>query len=357
MPPSSETRNYDALLSTTMANIRPVLEDEISTSNIFLFALMRMNGGAGYVSVSSPGERAEAALMYSLTPARVYSGYDQLDTTPQDGMTKAFWDWREISAPISISRKEERQNAGEARIINLLAGKTKQSLLGLQDKFGRALMQGNGPNTATAITTAYTEPTTGAQFVDPLPLVIADNTSAALTIGNIAQATYAWWRNQQADATDTNYASFLNDLRALNRLCGHGPGGTPDLHVCDDNVMNLYEAALAAQHRNPSYQRADIPFDSVGFKGNPVVSDEFVPDASNGTITSIPVAASGSWYMINTKFFQLQYDAQTNFTTTPFTKPENQTARTAHILWMGALTCSNRRKQGLLANIDTTLTS
>ena len=132
--PSSETRNYDALLSTTMANIRPMLEDEISTSNALLFALMRRQSG-GYVGESSLGERMEMPLMYEMGTADVYSGYDQLDVTPMDGITKAFYSWRQIAVPIAISRIEERQNSGQHQMINLLKGKTKQALLGIQDLY------------------------------------------------------------------------------------------------------------------------------------------------------------------------------------------------------------------------------
>ena len=356
MPPSTETREYDALLSTTLANIRPVLEDEISTSNALLFFLMRRQSG-GYMSVASPGERAEVPLMYELTGADFYSGYDQLDVTPMDGMTKAFFDWREISVPISISRKEERQNSGEARIINLLKGKTRQSLLGIQDLFGKALLQGNGPNTATAITTPYTSPSNGALGFDPVPKLIANDPTGSLVVGNIDQATYEWWRNQDVQSSATTFAGFLKEARNMNNRCAKGPGGAPNFHVVDQNVFELYETALAAAHRNPSYNVADIPFDNIAFKKQPMVWDEFVPDADNGTIASIPVASSGTWYMMNTRFIGIQYDAESNFITTPFVRPENQTARTAHILWMGTTTVSNRRKQGVLSSIDTTIES
>jgi hypothetical protein len=59
--------------------------------------------------------------------------------------------------------------------------------------------------------------------------------------------------------------------------------------------------------------------------------------------------------MLNTKFWGVRVDKETNFAPTPFIKPENQDAKTAHILWLGALGVSNRRKQGVGGKIDETI--
>ena len=56
--------------------------------------------------------------------------------------------------------------------------------------------------------------------------------------------------------------------------------------------------------------------------------------------------------MLNTKFWGIRVDAETNFATTPFLKPIDQDAKTAHILWLGrARRVSNRRKQGVAGGI------
>jgi len=59
--------------------------------------------------------------------------------------------------------------------------------------------------------------------------------------------------------------------------------------------------------------------------------------------------------MLNTKFWGVRVDKETNFAPTPFIKPENQDAKTAHILWLGAIGLSNRRKQGIMGKIDETI--
>jgi hypothetical protein len=61
--------------------------------------------------------------------------------------------------------------------------------------------------------------------------------------------------------------------------------------------------------------------------------------------------------MLNSKFYVVKYDNQTNFMTTPFVKPENQDAKTAQIQWYGTAGVTNRRKHGVVDDIDTTVTS
>jgi len=324
MPPSSLTLNYDAILSTTMFNLSQakVLEDEISTSNAFLFWLMRQSKGA-YSGVSSLGDRMQVNLMYQMGTADVYSGYDQLDVTPMDGITAAFFDWRQMAVPITISGIEEAKNSGEEQIVDLLKAKTKQALLGIQDLFGKALLQGNGPNSATAITTAYTSTGNGAVFLDPLPLLVKYDPTSSTSIGNINQATYTWWANKTKNSTSSTYSGFRKELRNLFNTCSRGPGGKPDIHLTDQSSFELYVAALEAMHQNPSYTKAELPFESVnGPGGAPVMYDEFVPDVQGGSTTQS--TSSGTWWMLNTKFFSLKYHKSTNFKTTPFQKPENR---------------------------------
>lgn len=351
MPPSSLSLQYDALLSSTLFNYRRTLEDNISKTNALFHQLMRIDP-AGYQTQSEIGERMMMPLMYELGTADSYSGYDVLDVTPMDGITATFWDWRQASVPIAISSLEEKKNAGEARILNLLEAKTTQAEMGIQEFFNTRLLIGAG---GASITSPYTSPANGSSFIDPLPLLVKFTPATSTVIGNINQSTHAWWRNHTATSTAATFAAFLTELRKLRLKCNRGPGGKPNLHLVDEDTYTVYEQALASKHQNPSYQKADIPFENIAFYGSPVVSDEKVPNVEGDTETQSTTA--GSWFMLNTKFVSIKVHAGTNFSPTPFQKPENQDAKVAHILWLGAIGISNRRKQGVMGGIDTTLAS
>ena len=351
MPPSSLTLQYDALLSSTLFNYRRTLEDNISKTNALFHQLMRIDP-AGYQTVSEIGDRMMMPLMYELGTADSYSGYDQLDVSPMDGITASFWEWRQASVPIAISALEEKKNRGEARILNLLEAKTQQAEMGIQEFFNTRLLIGAGGST---ITTPYVSAMNGSSFIDPLPLLVKFDPTSSTVVGNINQNTHAWWRNQYHASTGATFAAFLTELRKLRLKANRGPGGKPNLHLVDEDTYSLYEQALAAKHQNPSYQKADIPFENIAFYGSAVVSDEKVPNVEAGTEAQSTTA--GSWFMLNTKFVSIKVDSATNFAPTPFQKPENQDAKVAHILWLGAIGISNRRKQAVMGGIDTTLST
>jgi hypothetical protein len=349
MAPSSLTLQYDSILSTTLFNYKRTVEDNISKINALMYQLMKLDP-AGYQKEQVNGDRMMMPLMYEIGQADSYSGYDVLDVTPMDGMTACFWDWAQASVPIAISGKEEKLNRGEAQITNLLKAKTMQAEMGIQAFFNYRILCGAG---GTSITTTYTSPANGSSFVDPLPKVIAYAPTGSVAIGNINQYTHSWWRNQTSTQSATTFAGFLKELKKLRMKCGRGPGGYPNLHLVDEDTYSLYDQALAAKHQNTSYVKADIPFENIAFYGKPVTADEVTPDVATGSETQSET--SGSWFMINSKFFGFKVDSETDFAPTPFVKPENQDAKVSHILWFGGFGCSNRRKQGVMGSIDTTI--
>ena len=306
MPAGSLTLQYNDVLSTSLFNWSKTLQDQISKTNAVLYKLMERENG--YVRVSDIGDRMAQPLMYELGTAYPYSAYDVLDTMPVDGVSTAFYDWRQMSTPITIDGLSERKNAGEAKLLDLLGVKTKQANLTIRQSVNKGFLQGNG---GSSITTAFSNPLTGSAFIDPLPLLVKYDPTTATTVGNFLQSTNAWWQNQTANSTSSTFAGFRKELRHLRNLCGQGPGGMPDLHLCDQATFEMYEAALASFHQNPSYTTADIPFKNTLFDGYSLVWDEFIPDVQGGSATQS--TSSGTWYMLNLEFFQIKVDETRNF--------------------------------------------
>lgn len=349
--------SYDALLSTTLFKYNKQLTDNIGQAFIVYYLLQKRGG---WRTVSDIGERAAFPLLYELGQADSYDAYDQLDTTPMDGITTVFFDWRQASVPISISGKEELQNKGKERIINLLESKIEQGEMGIKEFWSKAFLQGEAMNDTTSITSARVSPSNGSSFVDPLPLLVKKDPTTSTTIGSLNQTStnrdgVAFWANQAKDFTSlTTYAGFRQGLRNLYNTCSKGQGGTPDLHLTDQTTMELYEQALEALHQNPSYTKADLPFDVAQFRGKPVGWDENMVDVATPATNN---DTYGSWFMLNMKFLEVQVQSERNFANTPFVRPENQDARTSQVLWMGACGVKNRKKQGVGHSIARTLTA
>lgn len=254
-----------------------------------------------------------------------------------------------------ISGMEQAKNSGEEAVMNLLEEKKDQVMDGAKEFFAKAVIQGQGIVDGSSLQQPYTSAANGSLFVVPMFQFIAKDPTTAVSVSNIDQSKYAWWRNKVLQSTAASYADFEKEIDKLHMDCSKGSGGVPDLCLCDENVFRLYVAALRSFHRNPSYQVADLPFENVSLKGKPLVWDEFMPDVDGGSTTLDP--ASGTLVMINTDTFQVQAHSSTNFRPTEFRQPTNQDAIVSHVMWKGALVCSARRKNGVMFKIATTISS
>lgn len=68
-----------------------------------------------------------------------YSSYDVLNTQAQEGFTLAQFHWRNVAGSISVSGDEERKNAGEGQLKNLVKAKTQQALMSIKDDINAQL--------------------------------------------------------------------------------------------------------------------------------------------------------------------------------------------------------------------------
>lgn len=314
--------NLGVLLSTTLKNYQPTLVDNIHKSNAVFFMLKEK----GAWKELDGGERIVQPLMYGKnTTAGSYSGYDNLDTTPQTGIDAAEFNWKQYSVSITISGEEERKNAGsKTKIIDLLEARTNQAEMSLKEQLGTGLFSdgtGNGSKDLTGLEA----------------MVLASG-----TYGGINSATYTWW---QAVVTSVSGALTLAVMRTKFNDVTLGGKDTPDLIVTTQGRYESYEALLTSFNSVVSIQTqsegekklGDAGFQALGFKGKPVVWDELCP--------------SNTMYFLNTRHMKMVVHKDANFKTTPFVKPENQDAKVAQVLFMGNLTCDRRKSFGKLTNV------
>lgn len=358
--PSQHTINYDSLLSTTLMAYRPTLVDNIFKSNSFLAAVKQYGG----IEYQNGGERIQIPLMYEENDTfKSYSGYSTLTVKPQDGLTSAFFPWCEIGGTITISRREERQNSGESALMNLLKAKINQAEMSIKAAVNKQILQGT-------VDTATFVPGNSALDMYPLGYFLpkdctADPVSGG-NVGNISRASYSWWRPNTATfgasagtgdkfgLTVTTWKGLKVALYRMYNYCTRGADGSaPNLGVTNQEVYESYENALDDQKQYRDESLVSMGFDTIKLKGMSLVWDELVPDIYSGTTAQ----TTGTCFFLNTKFWKLVIDSQTDFVTTPFVEPENQTAKTAKVLFMGNTTISNPRKIGVADRISLSIVS
>jgi hypothetical protein len=300
----------DSLLSTTASWwMQNKLEDQIFNQTPFVAELykkaIKADGGA---SILVP-------LMYEAnSTATWYSGYDNLNTLPQDGMTTAQAKWKNLATSISISGEEERMNSGKAKLINLLEGKTTQAELSLQSELTSALF-------ATSAAT---------KKIKPLP-VMMDATS---TVQDINSTSSSFWQ-AQVNASSTSFATGgLAAMRTMwTAIAKVAPNTVPDIIVTTDTVYNYYEGSLTPMTRYTSSDKTgNGSFENLMFKTAKVFYDAG--------------CNSGYMYMFPSDNLKLVINSNADYKKTEFVKPSNQDAKVAQIIIMLELVTNARRKLG-----------
>lgn len=346
--PAAKTVNFDALFAQTLQNYHATLADNISTSNSFFLKLKQ----SGAWESDDGGTHIEMPLMYELGSTDTFDGYDTLDTQPIDGVTACLYEWASMATPITISGKEKRRNYSKHKLVDMMKTKITQAEMGMQESWSKFFFQGQGVNSGS-ILSPYVSPINGSSAFLPVSRLIHPTPSSSVVIGSINQNTYSWWRNQSVSASGiTLYSELLQKIETLINNCSKGPGGAPDLAICDQTTFEMLKFAIYQRTRHTAQEDANWPFENVIFRRTMFVWDEFIGDPVND---SIGTSTAGTIYLINTKFMKVKYHPLANFTHTPMQKPVNQDASIGHILWEGAICTNNRRKHGILHTIPRTL--
>jgi hypothetical protein len=309
----------DTELSATLHNRRADVVDNIFQGTPFLMAMSTFGG----VKTIDGGYECTIPLRMSKNSAvGSFADYDILDTTPQDVLTSARYQWAGEYATISISWMEERRNQGRGRLLNLLNQKIDDAGATIRDSINIKLLQAQ-PAAGSIDVNSITE------IIDEAPSADCNRTTAQGSIGN----SNTWWRNQATDGgafTVADMNAIVNDISDGSEF--------PNFIISYSTPFEYYENSQVGQIRYGDTRVADAGFQNLLYKNIPFLWD---PNVAN----------TDEIYFINTKYFYLGTMAGGDFITTDFIEPDNQAAKVAKILWMGQLMSDNRRRLGTLHGI------
>lgn len=307
--------DFNSLLSTTLQNYQPTLVDNIFKDLVLLNHLNER----GRVRVEEGGTQIVEPLMYAVNDTvSTYSGYDAIDLTPQEGISAAEYDWKQMAASIAISGIEEAKNRGTEAIIKLLNAKIMQAEMSLKSTLNEQL---------------YGSASAGTDFNGLGNIVATQNN----TVGGIDANTNSWWNPTQATTMAATLA--LHNMADVYNRASKG-SDVPDLIVTNTSLFEKYESLLTNNVRYQDVAKANAGFQNLMFKQTPVVFDlELAVDSSDAPM-----------YFLNTKYLKLTGLNGYWFTTTDFMNGTvaGVDARYALVLAYGQLTCSNRQRQGYL---------
>lgn len=306
--------NLGQLASTTLQKYQPKLVDNVYKKHVILNHL-KANGGT---VMYSGGRQLVAPLMYgSNSTVQTFDGTDTLDTTYQEGIDAATYDWKFYNVAVSFTLVDKIKNKGKEQVLSLLKAKIKQAELALSERINSDLIDGTD--------------TKGFQSF----LTMSDATS---TIGSISGTTYSWWRgNVDSDAVTVSFS----DMRAVKNSCQNGNGGSKvSLIVTTQAIYQKLFALLTATYQfNPTMaatkegkRLAEASFEMLEFEGIPVVYDEDMP--------------TGAMFFMNKDNYKLGILEDANFSVVDKSQPYDQHVSIQHITFGGAAYTDRRSSLG-----------
>lgn len=319
------TINIGEIAASTLRNRENEIADNITEHNALLDRLKEKGGWKetrGGRTIFEPLIHDTNLRDTSGNPTgnfKWYEGYESFDVTPLDTIDGAEFDWKQAGTFVTFSGLEGIKNRGKAEALDLMETRIKAALADMKNAVAEAL---------------YSDGTNSKEF-GGLQFLVADDPTAAGTVGGINQATAAnaWWRNYTSGSqtlSSSNIQTYMNTCY-LQTIRGKD---AVDLILADDTMYNYYWESLQDKQRFTSSKMAEAGYLALGFQGADVVFDNQCP--------------SKRMYFLNTDYIKFRYSAGRKFTVGKERQIQNADYVLIPIWLAGNLTICNRARQGVI---------
>lgn len=322
MPSPNST--FTELVTSTFRKVRTSVADNVSNRNALL-KYMKKRGNYrredGGLTIACPLEYAENGTYQR------YSDWDELNIAASDVISAAEYQWRQIALNVVSSGRELRINSGESRIFNLAKAKLKNAIHTYNNNFSSDV---------------YSAGSLSNQ-VNGLQALISD--AGTGTVGGIVSGDFSFWQNtvqsagaplQGGSAITPGPTTIESLMLPLWLALDRGPDDQTDLIVFSNDYYTFFEQSQTSLKRYLDKDMADAGFVGLKYKNAAVLFD-----GGSG----IP---SAHGYFINTRYLELVAHRDADLEVMDEIRPVNQDGAVVTILWMGNLTLSNRKRQGVL---------
>lgn len=312
---------FTELVTTTYRKHRKEVKDNLSNRN----ALLKYMEKRGNIRKEDGGLTIVTPLDYASNGTyQRYSDWDVLDISASDVISAAEYQWRQVAINVVASGREIRVNSGEAAIVKLVAARIKNAMRTFKNNFSSDM---------------YSDGSTTNQ-INGLAAIVADTNTN--TVGGINATTWSFWQNTVKDASvssvTTSATTIENGLMLpLWLSISRGPDDEPDLIVMDPVYYTYFESSQVSLKRYTGAEMANAGFSTLKYKSADVLFDS----------TASGITASHA-YFLNTNYLGLSVHRDADLEVMDDMRPINQDGSVTPILWMGNLTCSNRKLQGVI---------
>jgi hypothetical protein len=204
------------------------------------------------------------------------------------------------------------------KIIDLVGAKIQLAERAIKDRMDQSLSQPTG---------------------EAVNLVDLETMVNSGTLGNVAGATDTYWQST-VTASGAFAAQGLSDMTTgYYTVASSATQDTPTVFLTTKTIFQKFEQTrLPLERITNAEMSANAGYTHLTFKGKPVIYGNYI--------------SSGLMFGLNMNYVYLGVDTETDFVTTPFITPANQTIKVAYILWRGNLVTNNRRRHFKLTSIS-----
>lgn len=317
---ASPNSTFTELVTSTFRKVRKDVKDNLSNRN----ALLKHIYKRGNYRTEDGGLTIVCPLDYTTNSTyQRYSDWDLLNIQQSDVISAAEYQWRQIAVNVVASGREQRINSGESRIFSLAKAKMKNAIRTFNNSFSSDL---------------YSDGTATNQ-INGLQALVAD--AGTGTVGGINSTNFSFWQNTIFDCSAQSVTSSATTIENSMMLplwlnLDRGPDDQPDLIVMDNTYYKYFEASQTSIKRYMDASNANGGLVSLKYKNADVYFD-----GNSG----IP---SSHAYFLNTNYIELVVHRDADMEVLEDQRPINQDGSVIPILWMGNLTLSNRKMQGVI---------
>ena len=342
----------DAFYSTTLDHLHKngMIEDNVFMTTP-LYAWLKSKGR---IKPFTGGAKIDVKLMHGAnTTVGSVGEYEELDLSPQNGITTVYYDTAEYSGAVTLSNKERAANRSKEKAVDLVVAKTKQTAMSFGEVMSEHLWDPRSEALLLAGTTGN-----GGKNIYGLPFIahalVATKGSLVAGLDGFTNADHAFWQNQATDYGGSNNAvNMANKLSDLYvKITAKGPGGQPDGGFCDLTTWTKVIAAMETYKRfmTSDENLAGLGFENIKYLKCSIAPDPYASDPEAYEAYDNPPTA-GVLYMLHSNFISLYQRAGRDFKPGPFRSAPKQLASSSILEWEGQLVTDNRRKQGVLYGI------
>lgn len=236
--------------------------DNVTKNNAMLNRLMKK----GNIEKVPGGRTIDEAIIYPTNAnqsMKWYQGYDSFTPpTSSEVLDAAEFQWKQLAGFISISGIEKIQNSGEWKRYDYTKARLAQLEALMKNAVGLSIFSdGTG---------------SGGKELGGLQLLVADDPTAAGTVGGINQVTFSFWRNQFSAAAATDKTTIRPRMDSIYLDCQRGTD-VPDLVLASKDMYTFYWDSLQENARYMKSDMADAGFQSLKFVGADCVYDVNCP--------------------------------------------------------------------------------